>query len=214
VGIYLLGPTKYKGVKNLPCITINYLSPKVDLTPYVALIFTSKNSVVAIDKIDPSWQSIPSYSIGRATSSSIVSYGGNLVYEATASYADSFAKEIQDRLYGKKVLFLRAKTITSSINTTLKDSGVLLDEIVVYETLCSKCSGLKAPEDGSCIIFSSPSTIECFFRCFEWRESYKAVIIGRHSANYFPKGIPYTLSDNQDIDSCIKKCSYNIIDPA
>jgi uroporphyrinogen-III synthase len=202
--IYILSEKKYKDASNLPVILIKYISKNIDLSSYDALIFSSKNGVIAIDKLTDSWKNIPSYSIGSGTSKEIENRGGKIVYEARSSYGDDFAKEIKERLSGKKVLFLRAKVVTSSLNTILRDAGVLLDEEIVYETVCAECNSLTAPPENSFIIFSSPSTIECFFRCFSWDESYTAIVIGHKTASFMPNSIPYEMASKQTIPSCVE----------
>jgi len=202
--IYILSEKQYNDASNLPVILIKHLSKKIDLTPYDALIFSSKNGVIAIDKLTDKWKDIPSYSIGSGTSKEIENRGGKIVYEARSSYGDDFAGEIKDRLSGKKALFLRAKVVTSSLNTILRDAGVLLDEQIVYETVCAECDTLTAPPKNSFIIFSSPSTIECFFRCFLWDDSYTAVVIGHKTASFMPKSIPYEMAPKQTIPSCVE----------
>ena len=202
--IYILSEKQYKDASNLPVILIKHISKNINLTPYDALIFSSKNGVIAVDKLTDSWKDIPSYSIGSGTSKEIQNHGGKIVYEARSSYGDDFASEIKQRLSGKKVLFLRAKVVTSSLNTILTDSGVLLEEVVVYETVCAECNSLTTPPKNSIIIFSSPSTIECFFKCFKWDKSFKAVVIGTKTASFMPKDIPYEMAPKQSIPSCIE----------
>jgi len=203
--IYLLSNKKYNGAKNLPVIITKNFALNIDISSYEALIFSSKNGVLALESSGIEWRDIPAYSIGSGTSSIIKELGGNLVYEAKNSYGDSFANEIKDYLEGKRALFLRAKVVSSNLNTILKESGVLLDEYIIYETLCNDCESLEKPKKGSVIIFSSPSTIECFFRCFEWDSSYKAVVIGKVTASYMPKGVDFSLCDEPNLPSCIKK---------
>ncbi len=202
--IFVLSDKKFKGAKNLPVIKFNFFDKKIDLSKYDALVFTSKNGVEAIDRIDKRWREIPSFSIGKGTSKAVKEKGGNLVFTASSSYGDDFAKEIVPLLKGKRALFLRAKEVTSFLNKILKDNGVMLDEEIVYETVCNECNNLFTPPEHSIIIFSSPSTIKCFFNCFKWMESYKAVVIGKKTASFMPESIKYFLSDKQTIDSCIK----------
>ncbi len=204
--IYILSEKKFQNSQNLPCIVIKHIKKDIDLLSYDALVFTSKNGVEAIDNLNKAWKNLPAYSIGSGTSKVIKELGGNVVYEAKNSYGNEFAKEIKKRLSGKKVLFLRAKEVTSKLNKILKENGVLLDEEIVYETICNDCKNLTKPESSSCIIFSSPSTIKCFFKCFEWDSSYKAVVIGEVTLKALPKDIPYILSDKPNIPSCITKC--------
>ncbi len=201
--IYILSEKKFDGAENIPCIQIKLLDKSIDLSTYEALIFSSKNGVEAIERLNSAWRDIPSYSIGQGTSQAIYHYKGDLVYEAKNSYGDDFAQEIQTELKGKKTLFLRAKVVTSSLVDILLKAGVALEQEVVYETLCGECSSLQKPEKGAIMIFSSPSTIDCFFRCFSWDESYQAVVIGTRTASYMPKDVPFVLSPKQTIPDCI-----------
>jgi len=202
--IFILSEKEYEGVLNLPCIKINFLKKEIELSKYDALIFSSKNGVLAINKLTKNWKDIPSYSIGSGTSQIITSLGGKVAYEAKNSYGDDFAKEIKKRLKEQKVLFLRAKIVTSNLNKILLKASVHLDELIVYETRCNDCKELKTPPSNSVIIFSSPSTIECFFRCFSWNTSYKAVVIGSKTASFMPSDINFVCASKQSISSCIE----------
>ena len=201
--IYLLSQKHYKGAKNLPVIVIRFLDPSVDLSEIDALIFTSKNGVEAIDRVTDQWRSVPAYAIGSATSKSIEEHGGRVVYEAKNSYGDLFAKEIKDRLQGKRVLFVRPKKVTSKLNQILRQNGVDLHELIAYETICNEDSDLKAPPSGAIIIFSSPSTIDCFFQRFAWDSSYQAVVIGDVTASAMPKEIDFLKAQQATIPACI-----------
>jgi len=202
--ILILSQKEYEGAENLPVILIKFLTKKINLSSYDALIFSSKNGVIGVDKLNSNWKKIPSFSIGSGTSKEIVKRGGEVVYEAKNSYGDSFAKEIKKLLKGKKALFLRAKVVTSNLNSILKDAGVILDEVVVYETICGDCNNLKTPPKNSFIIFSSPSTIECFFNIFNWDKSYTAIVIGDKTASFMPLDVPFIISPEQTIASCIE----------
>ncbi len=202
--IYILSEKQFDGAENLPCIMIEYKEKEINLSDYDALIFSSKNGVYALDKINPLWRDIPSYAIGSGTATAIENLRGNVVYSARSSYGDDFAKEIRDTLKGKKALFLRPVVVTSSLNTILEEAGVFLSQEVVYETKCAPCDTLKKPKIGAIIIFSSPSTISCFFNCFTWHESYQAVVIGDVTASAMPKNVSFRKSIKQTIPSCIE----------
>ena len=201
--IFLLSEKEFEGASNLPCIKIDFLKKSVDLSSYEALIFSSKNGVIAIDNINKGWKSLPSYAIGSATANQVKELGGMVAYSAKNSYGDSFAGEIKGRLEGKKALFIRPKVVASSLNTILKEAGVLLDELIAYETVCADPKKSQKPPKNSIIIFTSPSTIECFFKSFSWDESYKAVVIGKVTASFMPKEIEFALSPKPSIDECI-----------
>ncbi|MCF6172235.1 MAG: uroporphyrinogen-III synthase [Campylobacteraceae bacterium] len=201
--IYLLNNDKFENVINLPIIKINFFCKEVNLDLYDAIIFTSKNGVRSINKINDKWKDKEIYSIGQGTSKEIKLHNATQTYTAKNSYGDDFAQEIKDSLKGKKVVFLRAKKVTSSLNTILKDLGIDLDEITIYETICEEYSGQKKPEKNSVIIFTSPSTIKCFFKNFTWDESYKAVVIGKVTAKAMPEGINIFYAKDQTVKSCV-----------
>jgi len=201
--IYILSEKHFEGAENIPCIQIKFIDKKVDLRDFDALVFSSKNGVEAIERVNQKWKKIPAYSIGQGTSVAITHYQGNLVYQAKNSYGDDFAQEIAYMLKDKKTLFLRAKVVTSSLSDIIEDAGVDLSQEIVYETVCADCPTLKKPEEGAIMIFSSPSTITCFFNCFSWDESYQAVVIGTRTASYMPKDVPFVLSPKQSIPDCI-----------
>ena len=59
-------------------------------------------------------------------------------------------------------------------------------------------------EDNSIFIFTSPSSVECFFNQYSWNDSYKAIVIGKTTANYLPANINYKISSITSIEECIK----------
>ena len=205
--IYILSEKKFDGALNLPVIKIEYLDFEVDLSGFDALVFTSKNGVEAIERVDKRWRDKEIYSIGSGTSKAVKNKGVKVAYTAKSSYGDNFAKEIKEKLYGKRVLFPRAKVVTSHLNKILKNAGIDLSEVIVYETVCNP-EKLSRPQKGSVIIFSSPSTVKCFFKKFTWDESCKAVVIGEKTASFMPKEIKYTISDKQTIPDCIELGKY------
>ncbi len=203
-GIYLLNDNNYEDIINLPMIKINFFSKKIDLDSFDAIIFTSKNGVKAIDRIDRAWRKKEIYSIGQGTSREIKKYSANLAYTAKNSYGDLFAGEIKEKLEGKKVLFLRAKIVTSKLNKILIDEGIDLEEEIVYETTCREYHADDKPSKDSIIIFTSPSTVDCFLKNFDWDRSYTAISIGKVTAKFVPFYVKNIVSVNQTILDCIK----------
>ncbi len=202
MSIYLLSDTFHEGVVNLPQIKVTCRDIELDLLSYNALIFSSKNGVKAIDKINKKWRKIPAYAIGKPTAKAIENLDGNLVYTSNFSYGDDFAQEILPKLKGKKVLFLRAKKVLSDLENILKKSNIDLISKVVYETTCREKTTKKLLKH-SVIIFTSPSTANCFFNNYKWDKSYKAVCIGKVTAKALPNEISLHVSKTQTIEACI-----------
>ena len=203
MSIYLLSDTFHEGVVNLPQIKVIYRDIDLDLTSYDALIFSSKNGVKAIDKITKIWKQIPSYAIGNPTANMIEKLGGKVVYTSTNSYGDDFAQEIYPELEGKKVLFLRAKKVLSNLENILLNHNIDIKSEVVYETICNEKTPLHVESEKNVFIFTSPSTVECFFGHYEWKKEYIAVCIGSVTSRAFPIKISHHVSKVQTIEACI-----------
>ncbi len=198
--IYILTDEKYEEVLNYPVIKINFLSPFISFEGIDYLLFTSKNGVRAVNKLSNKWKEIPSLAIGNATAKEIEKLGGKIEYVAKSSYGDEFAKEIISKYQNKTFLFFRAKKIISPISEIFKNSTNTLKEIIVYETICNKPKEkLKKP---SVVIFTSPSTVECFAKI----ENFKDIIpiaIGKKTKN---KLLQYTNNILMPQKPSIKEC--------
>ena len=81
----------------------------------------------------------------------------------------------------------------------------MLDEKIIYETACVAYTNENKPDKHAIIIFTSPSTIHCFLKNFDWDESYTAVVIGEATKKYLPVNARYEVADTPLIDSCIEK---------
>lgn len=200
--IYLLNNLKYEGIENLEVFGIEYIKSDIDLSVYDALIFTSKNAIYSIDSFNKSWQKIPSYAIAPKTANIINKYNGNLEFTGLSSHGNEFAEELIPKLKNKKVLYIRALKTVSKLVDILKENNIQIDELIAYKTSCLNSN--KILENNSIFIFSAPSSVECFFKNYKWNDSYKAITIGKTTANYLPKNIEYIVSEKTSIDECIK----------
>ena len=200
--IYILSGEKYKGAVNYPVIKINFFSPFISFDNIDYLIFTSKNGVRAVDKITDKWKKIPSFAIGKSTAKEIEKLSGNLEFISSSAYGDEFAKEIIKNYQNKNFLFLRAKQIISPISEIFKNSTNSLKEVIVYETICNLP---KEPLKKPCVvIFSSPSTVECFAKNNDFK-NIKAIAIGKKTKNILQNYIKNILIPSYpSINDCIK----------
>ena len=199
--IYLLSNQIYSEVENIEVFQIEYIKSKIDLLKYDALIFTSKNAVYSLESFNKDWKKIPSFVIAPKTASIIEKLGGKIAFTGITSHGNEFAQELIELLKNKKVLYIKASKTVSNLVEILKKNEVLLDELVAYQTTCKKSNVLL--EDNSIFIFTSPSSVECFFKQYTWKNSYKAIVIGKTTANYLPKNVDCTISSQTSIDECI-----------
>ena len=183
--IYLLTNERYEEVLNYPVIKINFLSPSISFEGIDFLLFTSKNGVRAVDNINKKWKNYPSFAIGRATAREIEKRGGKLEYIAKSSYGDEFAKEINEKYSNKTFLFLRAKKIISDIKSKFTNNS--LKEVIDYESIWNyHKTNLKKP---AIVIFSSPSTVECFKKVNDF-ENILPIAIGKKTKKALEEYLP------------------------
>ena len=202
--IYTLSSKKIENTENLTLIEINFFKKELNLKNFDAIIFTSQNGVLALNNLNREWVKTPSLAIGKATTKKIDNLGGNLIYTSKNSHGDSFAKDIVELLKDKRVLYIRAKRVASNLIDILKRANIELIDEILYETKCKECDKLIKPKENSYIIFSSPSTVECFFNCFDWSSSYKAIAIGKTTAKHIPKDINFLVSPIQTLNGCVE----------
>ncbi len=195
---------KVDGIINIPLLGIEYLPKDVDLNKYDALIFTSKNAIYSINSFNTHWKKIPSYAIAKKTEAVIEKEGGIVEFVGKTGHGDDFANELKDILKDKKALYIRAKKVVSKLTEILKSNSVDIDELITYQTKCNDCEKKVPIPKNSIIIFSSPSTIKCFFDNYKWDDSYQAILIGKTTASYLPEHISYKISPTQSIDDCIE----------
>ncbi len=202
--IYLFSNTPKKGVKHVKILHIKFLRPKNFFTckDYDAIIFTSKNAVLALEYLGASWKNLPSFCIGEATAKKVKELNGKVEFTCKNSYGDDFAKEIKPLLKDKKVLFPRAEEVVSNVKEILYPLHV--KELIVYETICNECKNIEKPPLNSTLIFTSPSSVKCFLKCFNLHVDYNIICIGKKTASCIPKEFTCKIPLVQNIGECIK----------
>ncbi|WP_151951064.1 uroporphyrinogen-III synthase [Aliarcobacter butzleri] len=200
--IYLLNEQKHEDVENLEVFQIEYIKSDIDLKKYDALVFTSKNGVKAINSFNQDWKNISSYAIAQKTANTIMKLGGVIEFIGNSGHGNDFAYELKNVLKDKKVLYVKALKTVSNLPNILKENGISLDEIIAYKTSCKKLNIIL--EENSIFIFTSPSSVECFFKQYSWKNSYKAIAIGKTTAEFLPSNINYEISSQTSVEECIK----------
>lgn len=200
--IYLLNDLKFENIENLEIFEIKYFDLKIDLSDYDALLFTSKNAVYSLNHSNKVWFKKPAYAISEKTADAILKLKGNLVFTGQNGHGNEFAYELIEKLKNKKVLYVKALKTVSSISKILKENNIFLDELIAYQNICKQSQ--KELEKDSIFIFTSPSSIDCFFKNYNWDKSYKAIVIGKTTASYMPKDINFQISSKTSVEECIK----------
>ena len=203
--IYLLSPLVKEDTISLPMISFELVTNKIDFSNCDRLMFTSKQAVVSADMIDKRWKNYPSIAIGGATKKRIEELGGEVIYHPKEFYGKSLALDIKEQFANRKILYLRPKVVSFDSREYLAKEGIELQEQILYRTSCQKYSQNYKPKKDAIIIFTSPSTINCFFKNFSWDKSYIAILIGKATKEHLPNYCKYQVADVPLIDSCIKK---------
>ena len=203
--IYLLSPLKKEGCIHFPMINFSLIEQVLEFDTCDTLMFTSKEAVKSAEALNPKWKNMPCLAIGAATAKTIESLGGIVLYQPNSFYGKSLSKEILIRFKDKAILYLRPKKISFDSKSFLAKAGIDLQEQIIYETSCIKYKNEDAPDKNAIIIFTSPSTIHCFLKNFNWNESYTAVVIGEATKDHLPKNACYEVADTPLIDACISK---------
>lgn len=201
--IYLLNNQRFENVENIEVFKIDYLPSLIDILKYDALIFTSKNAIYSLASFNQNWKEIPAFVIADKTANVLKENGGNLEFIANAKDGNEFANKLILKLKNKKALYIRAKKVVSDLVEILEKNSIDIDELITYKTSCNKNSIIQI-ENNSVIVFTSPSSVECFFKQYDWNDSLKAVVIGKTTAKYLPDNIDFIVSSKTSVQECIK----------
>ncbi|MCK9371783.1 MAG: uroporphyrinogen-III synthase [Sulfuricurvum sp.] len=201
--IYLISQTPYPGVLHIPILKIRFLTPDIDFSAYHGLVFTSKQAVKSLEPYSESWKRLPCMCVSEATAIAVRNAGGDDI-----RMADGYGKSIPESLSlegsGGKWLYLRPKVIASEWVETAREQGIEIDEAIMYETVCNKEGVFSPIESNGVLIFTSPSSIDCFMARYEILPDQKIVVIGKTTQKRLPKGVDATLSDSASVASCVK----------
>lgn len=203
--IYLLSPTPREDTLSLPMITFKSTVEHIDFTTCDTLMFTSKQAVVTANELDKNWKKYPCIAIGPATKRQIEDLGGEVIYFPKEFYGENLSRDIAAFFKEKKLLYLRPKEVSFDSKGFLEKAGITLQEQVIYETSCIQYTLDEKPQKDAILIFTSPSTIHCFFKNFDWDESYTAVVIGKATLVHLPPQVNYHIADEALISACIEK---------
>ena len=104
----------------------------------------------------------------------------------------------------KKWLYLRAQSVASDFVKNCRDEGYTIDEEVLYESKCSQDIQDVRIEENAVLIFTSPSSVECYLKHHQFSKKHKVVVIGKTTLKKIPKDINVSLSKEKSIEDCIQ----------
>ncbi len=202
--IYLFATSKSEHAISVKSLDVRFLKPDIDFSRYDALIITSKQTVKALAQYrKEDFIELPALCVSLKTANAYKEFGG-CVLAVGNGYGDSLAHHIQTYEKERRWLYLRAELVASDFVQRSRDAGYNVEEEILYVSECSQEILNVRVEDDSTLIFTSPSSIECFLKNNTIHPNAKVVVIGTTTANFLPEGIKCIISQNTSIESCIE----------
>lgn len=200
--IYLISKTPFEGVNHIPILTITFFKPDIDFTLYEGVVLTSKQSIIALEQYTPEWKKLPCICVSEGTAEAARQEGVSNLH-----IGDGYGRSIPDLMVQKKLkgrwLYVRPKVVASDWMKRVS-SEITIDEAIVYETTCNEESaGMQIAEDGV-LIFTSPSSIECFLKYYTLLPSHSIVTIGKTTCDAFKTTQTVLISPEPSIASAVK----------
>ncbi len=202
--IYLFSLTPSEGVTHINSLHVSTFTPYIDFKNYDFLIITSKQVIEALKNYDASWKSLPVLAVAKPTADAVL-YEGGKILEYGSGYGNNLLEIITSYPQEKRWLYLRAKEVVSDFVLTCKQKGYNMDEVIVYETSCSHELLHVSIEDDATLIFTSPSSVECFLKHHDFKEKQNIIVIGTTTARAIPYHVSYKIADEPTMQSCIQK---------
>lgn len=125
------------------------------------VIFTSMNAVEAVisyEEDKPDWTI---YCLGNTTRNLVIKYFGEDRIAGTANSAMELAEMVAEESGVEEVIFFCGDQRRDELPAILREHGIEVTEIVVYQTI-PVYHKIEKPYNG--ILFFSPSAVESFFR--------------------------------------------------
>ncbi len=195
--IYLFSATSHPDALHVNTLDFDFFQPTIDFSNYDYLVLTSKKAVDALQfykKED--YINIPALCISRFTAEYYESFGGK-VLEVGDGIGSNLQRIIDTYPKEKKWLYLRAKIIAGE--------GLHVEQAIVYESRCSdEILNFKLEDKDGVLIFTSPSSVECFLKNNSLHVEQKIIVIGTTTAKALPTNTKYKISDKTSIESCVK----------
>ena len=202
--IYLFSISPHPDATSINSLTITFLKPSIDFSKYDHLIITSKQSSEALKQYGTQhYLDKKALCVSVASAKSYEKLGATVLDTGTG-YGDNLVDKIKTYPKSTKWLYLRAKVVASDFVKICQDDGFDIDEAIVYESECSQEILDIEVQDDSILIFTSPSSLNCFLKTHTISKNSKIIVIGKTTAKAVPKDREYILSSKTTIESCIK----------
>ena len=202
--VYLFSISSHPDAVSVNSLSITFLKPHIDFSKYDAFIITSKQASKALGQYQTHlFQNIPALCVSKVSAKSYEEIGGR-VLDVGEGYGDNLVQKIKNYPKNMRWLYLRARVVASDFVSVCKKEDYLIDEAIVYVSECSKDILNVEVVEASILIFTSPSSLECFLQTHTLSKRSTLIVIGKTTAKAVPKGIEYHISEKTTIESCME----------
>jgi uroporphyrinogen-III synthase len=202
--IYLFATSKHSEAISVKSLQVKFLKPQINFSKYDYLIITSKQTIQALEQYNKQeFIDISALCISPKTAKSYENFGGNIL-EIGDGYGDDLIEKISSFSKNTKWLYLRGEVIASDFVQKCKIDGYKIDEEVLYVSQCAKEIQDVDVKLASILIFTSPSSIECFLKTHKITKEDIVVVIGKTTAKALAQDITYHISQKTSIESCME----------
>ena len=201
--IYLISKTPYPGVIHIPVLSIRFLTPDIDFSDYEGVILTSKQGVEALRRYDVPWDKLGCICVSEPTAVYARSAGAQNV-ETGSGYGTSIPDILGSRLRHGKWLYLRPEKVASFWVEEARARGFLIDEAIVYETRCAEGELPEPVDERGVLIFTSPSSIECFLQKSPILPTHRVIAIGKTTKKALPEGTESLMCEETSVASAVE----------
>ncbi len=202
IPIYLFSISSHPDAISVNSLDIKLLKPHIDFLKYDYFIVTSKQTSESLKQY-LHIELKPALCVSTASAASYEKISGK-VLEIGDGYGDNLVEKIKKYPKNTKWLYLRAKIVASKFVATCREDGYDIDEVIVYESDCSKAIENVKIQEGGTLIFTSPSSVKCFLKNHTIGMNSKVIVIGKTTAKALPETTHYELAPKTTIDACLK----------
>ena len=200
--VYLISKTPYKGVIHIPILSIHFLTPSIDFTEYEGIIVTSKQAISALNNYSIDWSGLKCIAVSESTAL-FAKKAGAIEVEIAKGYGESIPNVLKAKERNGKWLYLRPKVVASEWVETARSFGIVMDEAIVYETICNDNVSNRTIDENGVLIFTSPSSIHCFTQIYTILPTHKIIAIGKTTQSALPSNIESHVSPTASVASAV-----------
>ena len=201
--IYLFSTSSHPEAISINSLEIKLFKPDINFSDYDYMIITSKQAVNALKQYKTSdFLDKKALCVSKQSALSYEDIDGK-VLAVGGGYGDNLIDTIQNYPKDTKWLYLRATKVASDFATICNNNGYNVSEKIVYESDCSSEILKSSATKGATLIFTSPSSVQCYLKNNTISPFENIIVIGKTTAKMLPENINYHIANETDIQSCI-----------